>query len=154
MGAILELPSAEWFGDFNENLTVHVIDSGRPQNLSSLFGGEPEADRVVIWDDGGADDLEEEKKAWEALMVCALSIGEDTCSCESSMSLSLIPTQTQKTTQKKTSQKTQKRRKRKAKAARRVNDGTGYANFTTSRMFVLCHQLTLGIVFRTRWHWW
>ena len=69
MGAILELPSAEWFGSFNETLTVHVIDSGRPQNLSTLFGGEPEVDRVVIWDDGGANDMEEEKQAWEALMV-------------------------------------------------------------------------------------
>ncbi|KAF8580907.1 CDC45-like protein [Ramaria rubella] len=68
MGAILELPSSEWFGDFSENLTIHVIDSGRPQNLSSLFGGEPEAERVLIWDDGGANGLEEEKKAWEALM--------------------------------------------------------------------------------------
>ena len=69
MGAILELPSAEWFGDFSKNLTVHVIDSARPQNLSSLFGAEEEVERVLIWDDGGVSDLEEVKKAWEALMV-------------------------------------------------------------------------------------
>ena len=69
MGAILELPSPEWFGDFSKDLTVHVIDSARPQNLSSLFGAEEEADRVLIWDDGGVLDLEEVKKAWEALMV-------------------------------------------------------------------------------------
>ncbi|KAF8522220.1 CDC45-like protein [Hysterangium stoloniferum] len=68
MGAILELPSPEWFGDFNASLVVHVIDSARPQNLSSLFGGESEVDRVYIWDDGGANDLEEERQAWEALL--------------------------------------------------------------------------------------
>lgn len=70
MGSILELPSPEWFGDFDENLKVHVIDSARPQNLSSLFGGDYGVDRVLIWDDGGVNDLAEEKKAWEALMVC------------------------------------------------------------------------------------
>ncbi|KAI0082764.1 CDC45-like protein [Panus rudis PR-1116 ss-1] len=67
MGAILDLPSPEWFGDFSPRLTVHVIDSSRPQNLSSLFGGGPNGDRIVIWDDGKAERMEEERKAWEVL---------------------------------------------------------------------------------------
>lgn len=69
MGAILDLPSAEWFGDFTTKLSVHIIDSSRPQNLSSLFGGGDNGERIVVWDDGGAENLEEERKAWEALAV-------------------------------------------------------------------------------------
>ncbi|KAJ6500517.1 CDC45-like protein [Mycena sanguinolenta] len=68
MGAILDLPSEEWFGGFSTKMSVHVIDSARPQNLSSLFGGGEAGDRIVVWDDGSADKLEEERKAWEALM--------------------------------------------------------------------------------------
>jgi cell division control protein 45 len=69
MGAILDLPSSEWFGDFNTKMSVHVIDSSRPQNLSSLFGARESSERIIIWDDGEAENLEEEKKAWEALAV-------------------------------------------------------------------------------------
>lgn len=69
MGAILDLPSPEWFGDFPTTLTVHIIDSSRPQNLSSVFGGGENGDRIVIWDDGGVEHLEEERKAWEVLTV-------------------------------------------------------------------------------------
>jgi cell division control protein 45 len=69
MGAILDLPSAQWFGDFRTDMTVHVIDSTRPQNLSSLFGAGENGERIVVWDDGGAEKLEEERKSWEALMV-------------------------------------------------------------------------------------
>ena len=69
MGAILDLPSAEWFGDFAADLRVHVIDSSRPQNLSSLFIGGETGDRILVWDDGGAESLEEARKAWEALAV-------------------------------------------------------------------------------------
>ncbi|TFY70536.1 hypothetical protein EVG20_g2468 [Dentipellis fragilis] len=69
MGAILDLPSGEWFGDFPTDLRVHVIDSSRPQNLSSLFGGGESGDRVLIWDDGAAENLEEQRKAWEALLL-------------------------------------------------------------------------------------
>ena len=69
MGAILDLPSAEWFGDFPTSLTVHVIDSSRPQNLSSVFGGGENGDRIVIWDDGAVEGLQEERKAWEVLTV-------------------------------------------------------------------------------------
>ena len=69
MGAILDLPSEDWFGGFSPQLSVHVIDSSRPQNLSSLFGGGENGERIVIWDDGGAERMEEERKAWEVLTV-------------------------------------------------------------------------------------
>jgi cell division control protein 45 len=69
MGAILDLPSSMWFGEFSDKLTVHVIDSTRPQNLGSLFGGGEIGDRIVIWDDGEVENMEEERKAWEALEV-------------------------------------------------------------------------------------
>lgn len=64
MGSILDLPSQEWFGDFPDHLRVHIIDSNRPQNLASLFGPD---EKIIVWDDGGAGELEEQKKAWEAL---------------------------------------------------------------------------------------
>ncbi|KAI9510893.1 CDC45-like protein [Russula earlei] len=64
IGSILDLPSSEWFGDFPPKVHVHVIDSGRPQNLSSLFG---EGERIIVWDDGGAERLDGERKAWETL---------------------------------------------------------------------------------------
>ncbi|KAK7049250.1 DNA replication initiation factor cdc45 [Paramarasmius palmivorus] len=67
MGGILDLPSEEWFGDFPLKMTVHVIDSARPQNLSSLFGGGENGERIIVWDDGGVEKLSEERKAWEAL---------------------------------------------------------------------------------------
>lgn len=69
MGSILDLPSSEWFGSFSTQLTVHVIDSSRPQNLASVFGGGENGERIIVWDDGGAEDLQEERKAWEALTV-------------------------------------------------------------------------------------
>ncbi|TFK55169.1 CDC45-like protein [Heliocybe sulcata] len=68
MGAILDLPSPAWFGEFSTKLTVHVIDSSRPQNLSSLFMGGENGDKIIIWDDGETEKLEDERKAWEALM--------------------------------------------------------------------------------------
>jgi cell division control protein 45 len=70
MGSILELTSSsEWFGDLNPDLTLHVIDSMRPQNLSTLFLGGDISERFIIWDDGEADKLQEERRAWEALQV-------------------------------------------------------------------------------------
>lgn len=79
MGAILDLPSEEWFGGFNEELTIHVIDSNRPQNLSTLFGsGDPKVDsRVILWDDGGANEMGELRKAWESILVCLLTSSRD-----------------------------------------------------------------------------
>ncbi|KAI0273656.1 CDC45-like protein [Gloeopeniophorella convolvens] len=67
IGSILDLPSAEWFGDFPPKVHVHVIDSGRPQNLSSLFGAGDSGERIIVWDDGGAENLEEEQRAWVTL---------------------------------------------------------------------------------------
>ena len=66
----MELPSSEWFGESNTSLTVHVIDSMRPYNLASLFMDGPNGERIIIWDDGGADKLQEERKAFEAIEVC------------------------------------------------------------------------------------
>ncbi|KAJ6488576.1 CDC45-like protein [Mycena vitilis] len=77
MGAILDLPSEEWFGGFSTKMSVHVIDSARPQNLSSLFGGGEAGDRIVVWDDGSAEDLGEERKAWEALTYEPLPDSDD-----------------------------------------------------------------------------
>ncbi|KAJ7197149.1 CDC45-like protein [Mycena pura] len=77
MGAILDLPSEEWFGGFSTGMTVHVIDSARPQNLSSLFGGGEAGERIVVWDDGGAEELDEQRKAWEALTYEPLPGSDD-----------------------------------------------------------------------------
>nr|GAT59629.1 cell division control protein 45 [Mycena chlorophos] len=77
MGAILDLPSEEWFGEFSTEMSVHVIDSARPQNLSSLFGAGEAGERIVVWDDGAAADLEEERKAWEALTYEPLPDSDD-----------------------------------------------------------------------------
>jgi cell division control protein 45 len=68
IGAFLDLPSDEWFGTFPEHLKIHVIDSQRPLNLSSLFGGGP-AERIIVWDDGGIEKLQQEREAWFALEV-------------------------------------------------------------------------------------
>lgn len=68
MGAILDLPTPEWFGDFPDDVRVHIIDCNRPQNLSSLFGPDP---KIVVWDDGGADEMNDLKEAWGALAYAA-----------------------------------------------------------------------------------
>jgi cell division control protein 45 len=82
MGAITDLPNAEWFGDFGLGLMVHVIDSSRPLNLASMFAAGENAERILVWDDGEVDNLGEEQRAWEALTVCSfpsptLDIPED-----------------------------------------------------------------------------
>lgn len=69
VGGYVDLPSSNWFGDFRTNITIHVIDSIRPRNLSSLFGVGENGDRIIVWDDGEADRLMNEKKSWEALEV-------------------------------------------------------------------------------------
>ncbi|KAG8827604.1 hypothetical protein FRC17_007750 [Serendipita sp. 399] len=66
IGAHLDLPSEAWFGSFPESLHIHVIDSSRPYNLSSLFGAGP-AERVVVWDDGTASKLDDVQSAWYSL---------------------------------------------------------------------------------------
>jgi hypothetical protein len=69
MGGTYDLPLAMWFGDFSLRVTVHVIDSARPQSLPTLFMGGANADRIVVWDDGTTEHLMEEKKAWEIAEV-------------------------------------------------------------------------------------
>lgn len=80
MGAILDLPSPEWFGEFPDHLRVHIIDSNRPQNLASLFGPD---EKIVLWDDGGAENLEQQKKAWLALAYAPDEESEDEDSADS-----------------------------------------------------------------------
>ena len=72
MGGIIDIPSSEWFGDFDTTVAIHIIDSARPMNLGSLFGGGENGERIMVWDDGHATYLEEERKAWETLMVGSL----------------------------------------------------------------------------------
>ncbi|KAF8630370.1 hypothetical protein AX15_002934 [Amanita polypyramis BW_CC] len=67
MGGVMDLPSSDWFGDFDTRVTVHIIDSTRPLSLPSLFGAGENGNRIVVWDDGGAEKLEDVKKSWEAL---------------------------------------------------------------------------------------
>ena len=69
MGAILDLPSPAWFGEFSPHLTVHIIDSTRPLNLATIFGGGDIGDRIVLWDDGEVETMDAQRKAWEALEV-------------------------------------------------------------------------------------
>lgn len=69
MGGTYDLPLAMWFGDFNLKVSVHVIDSARPQSLPTLFMGGANADRIIIWDDGTAEKLMDEKNAWEIIEV-------------------------------------------------------------------------------------
>lgn len=127
MGAILDLPSPEWFGDFPTTLTVHVIDSSRPQNLSSVFGGGENGDRIVIWDDGGVEHLEEERKAWETLTVgnyCLLSrVG-----IELFIPSSMLPRRTQTKTQIVTPTKKMRMKKRTMKTARVPHPHRGNAS--------------------------
>ncbi|KAG1819591.1 CDC45 family [Suillus subaureus] len=67
MGAILDLSSENWFGEFSMKLTVHIIDSNRPQNLANMFAGGENGERFIVWDDGEAENMGDERKAWEAL---------------------------------------------------------------------------------------
>lgn len=55
-----------------QKATVHVVDSHRPWNLSNVFAAGPEAEQIVVWDDGDIEqDLAEERKAFEAVQVDA-----------------------------------------------------------------------------------
>jgi len=49
---------------------IHVIDSNRPQNLESLFSKQPEAQRIIVWDDGNVSGLRKQREAYELLSVC------------------------------------------------------------------------------------
>lgn len=69
MGGLMDLPSSDWFGDFDTHVSVHIIDSARPLSLPSLFGTGENGNRIVVWDDGGAEKLEDVRKSWEALQA-------------------------------------------------------------------------------------
>ncbi|KIM87880.1 hypothetical protein PILCRDRAFT_771721 [Piloderma croceum F 1598] len=47
IGSVLDLPADQWFGEFPIHLSVHVIDSLRPQNLSSLFAVGENGERII-----------------------------------------------------------------------------------------------------------
>ena len=67
LGSLVDL--SQYF-TLGEHTTLHVIDSHRPCNLDNLFSAQPEAERIVVWDDGDVDeDMKEEKDAFEALQV-------------------------------------------------------------------------------------
>ena len=67
MAGQTDLPRANWFGEFEEHVTFHVIDSIRPLSLDNLFM----SDRIFVWDDGGAKNVEDElKESWEIVTVC------------------------------------------------------------------------------------
>ncbi|KAH8829515.1 CDC45-like protein [Flagelloscypha sp. PMI_526] len=67
MGGMTELLQPDWFGDFDPKVTVHVIDSARPRNLALLFDTTPNGNRILVWDDGTAETLQNERLAWEAI---------------------------------------------------------------------------------------
>ncbi|XP_006458240.1 hypothetical protein AGABI2DRAFT_199684 [Agaricus bisporus var. bisporus H97] len=82
IGGYLDLPSPHWFGDFRSSVTIHVIDSVRPRNLSTLFGAGENGERIIVWDDGEANKLIEERKSWEALEYEPLPDSDDEYSDE------------------------------------------------------------------------
>ncbi|QRW27499.1 PAB-dependent poly(A)-specific ribonuclease subunit PAN2 [Rhizoctonia solani] len=77
IGAILDLLSEEWFADFPHDVTIHVIDSTRPQNLSNLFAPGREGERVRVWDGGEALKLEKQKEAYEAFLYAVDSSSDE-----------------------------------------------------------------------------
>lgn len=74
MGAVNSLIS--WLGAFEQDLTIHVIDSSRPFSLDNLFTAGEIGDRIVLWDDGHADTLVEERQAWEAIAYAGPDNGD------------------------------------------------------------------------------
>ena len=74
MGSYIELVRDDWFGKFNPQVKLHVIDSGRPHCLENLFTPGEGGNRIILWDDGGAEDLEDVKIAWEAVRVRILDL--------------------------------------------------------------------------------
>ncbi|KAG8881426.1 hypothetical protein FRB98_004361 [Tulasnella sp. 332] len=86
IGSLLDITSEEWFGEFPSRVTIHIIDSARPFELRNLFGAPPLptddgeeklGPRVVIWDDGHAETLKEERAAFDAMEYGVDSDSED-----------------------------------------------------------------------------
>ncbi|ELU44832.1 cell division control protein 45 [Rhizoctonia solani AG-1 IA] len=69
--------AANNYSDFPHDVTIHVIDSTRPQNLSNLFAPGREGERVRVWDGGEALKLEKQKEAYEAFLYAVDSSSDE-----------------------------------------------------------------------------
>lgn len=70
---MLDLQASEWFEGLDPHISIHLIDSSRPQSLANLFDEGPHSQRIVVWDDGTANSLEKQKDAYlrfTQLSVC------------------------------------------------------------------------------------
>lgn len=74
MGNFIDLPTPEWFGEFDLGVTIHVIDSSRPRSMANLFYPGENGERIVLWDDGDAEKLSDLRAAWETLEVSSTTL--------------------------------------------------------------------------------
>lgn len=91
MGSYYDLPSEELFGEFDLKVTIHVIDSARPQSLANLFTGGENGERIVTWDDGQPHKLKEEKASWEIVQVRKSLCPQKPCLTVHSMTFKAVP---------------------------------------------------------------
>ncbi|KAF8078083.1 CDC45-like protein [Lyophyllum atratum] len=63
LGGMVDLSTDSWFGNANPRLTIHLVDSLRPIHLGNYFL----ADRVIVWDDGQAKNLQEVGRSFELI---------------------------------------------------------------------------------------
>ncbi|EAU88329.2 cell division control protein 45 [Coprinopsis cinerea okayama7 len=77
MGNFCDLPTPQWFGEFDTKVCIHVIDSSRPRSMANLFAPGENGERVVLWDDGDAEKLGDLRKAWETLEFEPLPDSDD-----------------------------------------------------------------------------
>lgn len=89
LGSNLDLADVDWFGEFDFRVSIHIIDSSRPMALPNLFLGGENGSRMLVWDDGHAEKLVEEKKSWEIIEVSLLYLLLDMLPIIHSTSLSL-----------------------------------------------------------------
>lgn len=74
LGGTFDLSAPDWFGELDLKVAIHVIDSTRPRGLDNLFLGGDNGARILVWDDGDAEKLVEEKKSWEIIQVSLLHL--------------------------------------------------------------------------------
>ncbi|KAF6765072.1 cell division control protein 45 [Ephemerocybe angulata] len=86
MGNFIDLPTPEWFGEFDLGVSIHVIDSSRPRSMANLFYPGENGERVVLWDDGDAGKLVDLRKAWETLEFEPLPDSDDDSESEDELS--------------------------------------------------------------------
>ncbi|KAJ8496426.1 hypothetical protein ONZ45_g12452 [Pleurotus djamor] len=67
MGGVLNLTQPHFFGTFAPTVTIHVIDSMRPLNLTNVFSADSIGERVLVWTDGEYKKLEEERQSWQVV---------------------------------------------------------------------------------------